>query len=226
MATVVKANAAQTCTSASGLVGFNLDDFAASGRQQIDAARQEAQKILDHARRAAAETEKKAREEGYAAGFNEGQNEAQKTSEQQIQAEVARRLPAMQQTVDELAKKESEWLKQFADTLTKVSVAMAEKIVRRRLEAEPKIVLKWAEEALHHIRSARQLVVAVHPETLVELGEDLENLLRAADLPDTSRLEPDESVERAGVIVRQEGGAVDVQLRAQLDKLASMLGEM
>lgn len=225
MATVVKANTTRASASTSGLVGFNLNDFAASGRQQVDAARQQAQGILDEARRQAVETEKTACEEGYAVGLKEGRRAAEKEFEQQVQAEVSKRLPAMQQTVEELAKKESEWLNQFADTLTAISVAMAEKIVRTRLETEPKIVLKWAEEALHHIRSARELVVAVHPETLVELGEDLENLLRAADLPDSSRLEPDESVERSGVVVRQEGGAVDVQLQAQLDKLTSMLGD-
>lgn len=223
MATVVKANRNAVQPAVSGLVGFNLDDFAASSRQQIEAARREAEKILETARQEAEVMKQAAQEEGYAAGHKQAEVDAEQQLTKRVRREVEQRLPAMQQTVEALAQQEAAWLGEFAETLTAVAVAMAEKVIRGRLETEPAIVLQWAEEALHHIRSARQLVVAVHPETLVELGEELEKLLRGADLPETSRLEPDEAVERAGVVVRQEGGTVDVQLRTQLEKLTGML---
>ncbi len=206
MATVVKANRDTVQPAVSGLVGFNLDDFAASGRQHLEAARREADSILEAAHREAAVIKQAAQEAGYAAGREQAEVDVEQQLNQRVRREVEQRLPAMQQTVEALAQQEAEWLAEFAETLTAVSVAMAEKVIRGRLQHEPTIVLQWAEEALHHIRSARQLVVAVHPETLVELGEELEKLLRGADLPETSRLEPDESVERAGVVVRQEGG--------------------
>ena len=85
------------------------------------------------------------------------------------------------------------------------------------------LLVRWAEEALRSTRSAQRLVVAVHPETLAELGGALDQLLSQSDLPEQTHIEPDESVDRNDVVVRQLGGEINAGLTAQLRRLEEML---
>ena len=71
--------------------------------------------------------------------------------------------------------------------------------------------------------AAVTLAVAVHPETLAQLGPEFDKLLASPDLPEQTHVEPDESVDPAGVVVRQRGGSIDAGLRAQLDRLQELL---
>ncbi len=104
-------------------------------------------------------------------------------------------------------------------------IDISQKIIRGKLEREPEILLRWTSDALSYARSAQKLTVAVHPETLAELGQDIESLLRTPGLPEDSMLVPDESIEPWGVIVRQHGGQIDASLSTQLDSLQAMLNE-
>ncbi len=51
----------------------------------------------------------------------------------------------------------------------------------------------------------------------------MEALLRSASVPEDTRLEPDESLEPFGVVVRQLGGSIDSQLSSQLESLQRQL---
>jgi len=72
-------------------------------------------------------------------------------------------------------------------------------------------------------RSAQRLSVAVHPETLVDLGEKLDQLLASPDLPEATQVVPDASLGRSDVVVRQTGGEIHAGLDAQLERLAELL---
>lgn len=223
MATVLKSQQRQEASTVTGLAGFNLDDLAAGGRLQIEQARREAELILAQARKDATALREQAQQAGRQAGVAEGRADADRQIADAVKQQMDRRMKVMQQTVDQLAVQQSQWLAEFAQTLTGLALAAAERIVQRRLQQEPEIVLTWTEQALRHARSARSLVVAVHPETLAQQGNELEALLGAAGLPEVARVEPDESVERCGVVIRQDGGAVDAQLTTQLQQLEAML---
>ena len=68
-----------------------------------------------------------------------------------------------------------------------------------------------------------RLTLAVHPETLAELGVALDQLLAGPDLPEQTHVEPDESVDRNTVIIRQHGGEINAGLTAQLRRLEELL---
>ena len=76
---------------------------------------------------------------------------------------------------------------------------------------------------LQRTRSATQLTVAVHPETLALLGQSLDELIASPDLPEKSHVEPDESLQRNQVVVRQVGGEIRAGLNDQLQRLAELL---
>ena len=83
--------------------------------------------------------------------------------------------------------------------------------------------IKRAKVRFNAASRSASLAVAVHPETLAQLGSEFDKLLASPDLPEQTHVEPDESVDRQGVVVRQQGGSIDAGLAAQLDRLQELL---
>lgn len=225
MATVLKSSNPSVASPGgfAGVTEFNFDDFAAAGVRHLKSAEAEAARILEAARAEAAEVRQQAHAEGLAEGLAATAKESEARIATGVSREVGKRMPILEATARHLGEAEQVFLEEFRETLIATSLAAAERIVRGRLEREPELLTRWAAEALQAAKTARRLVVAVHPETLVAHGEALEQLLSAPGLPEETRIEPDESVEPAGVVVRREGGTVDLQLKQQLDRLDELL---
>lgn len=68
------------------------------------------------------------------------------------------------------------------------------------------------------------LTVAVHPETLAELGTLLDDLVASPEYPTNTHVVPDETLEMTDVVVRQDGGEIQAGLRTQLERLSEILG--
>jgi flagellar assembly protein FliH len=206
-----------------GLAGFNLSDLADEGRRQLEQCRSQVRQML-----AEAEHDAKAiREEAQKQGYQAGQKKAAIDADRKLQAESELRakesLKVIRDAVTQLHSSHQDWMQQYAEVLTRTSIAAAERIVQRKLEQESEILLQWAADAVHSTRAATNLAVAVHPETLAQLGPEFDKLLASPDLPEQTHVEPDESVDRHSVVVRQRGGSIEAGLRAQLDRLEELL---
>ncbi len=228
MATILKPHAQhvlQQDSSPRGLAGFNLDDITQQTHRKLEEFRAEVATMMQQAN---AEAEQ-VRQQAKAQGLEEGRAQAAQEADQRLQAELQKRVGDQASTVrmmvQQIAEQHNQWMHQYSQTLVQLVVDVAERIVRRKLEHEPQILLRWTEDALSSARSAQRLTVAVHPETLAELGQDLETLLRTPGFPEDSTLIPDESVERWGVVVRQLGGQIDAGLTTQLNALKDLLNE-
>jgi flagellar assembly protein FliH len=92
-----------------------------------------------------------------------------------------------------------------------------------RLDSERELLVRWAGQALQSTRAATRLTLAVHPETLAQLGRSFDQLLASSELPEQTHVQPDESVDRNTVVVRQNGGDIVAGLQAQLERLEEML---
>lgn len=206
-----------------GVAGFNLDDFAEAGVRHLKAVENEAARILADARQEAAKIKQQAQQDGFQQGLKDAEKEAANRVKAGVDQEVAVQLPMLESVVQQLSDTEQKFLESFQECLLGTVLAATERVVLARLEKEPEVLTRWAESAINAAKTARKLVVAVHPETLVSHGEKLEMLLAAPGLPEDVRIEPDESVEPAGVVVRCEGGIVEMTLSNQLERLDEML---
>ncbi len=213
----------QKTASPSGLAGFNFEDLSRQAQQRLIDCREEVARQL-----ADAETEaKRIREQAQQAGLAAGRAQAEQEAEQKLQHAILERMgqhsQAVRVMVTQLADQHQAWMVQYSESLTSLAIEIAERIVRAKLPGDHTILVRWAEDAVMASRSAQRLTVAVHPETLAEVGAALDELLRTPGLPDDTILVPDESVELAGVVVRQLGGDVDASLIAQLQTLRELL---
>tara|TARA_R110002049_G_scaffold2750_8_gene22117 strand:- start:21491 stop:22177 length:687 start_codon:yes stop_codon:yes gene_type:complete len=227
MAFVLKKNSDGDKTPAarevSGLAGFNLNDLADEGRSRLSECRELIEKMLADAQAESQQIKKDAETRGYQDGLDRAAVDADKKLQQAAQQRASQNLKAMHDAVDQLHRSYEQWMQQYSESLNTIALAAAEKIVGHELQRTPELLVQWTDEALRRARSATKLTVAVHPETLAVLGQSLDELIASPDLPEKTHVEPDESLGRNDVVVRQVGGEVRAGLKDQLQRLEELL---
>jgi flagellar assembly protein FliH len=207
----------------SGLAGFNLNDFASEGQKHLEECSRQVRKMLDQAEVDAKQIRKDAERKGH----EEGLRKAEAQLEQRVKTEGDQRaksgLKIIEDAVAQMHENYGQWMQRYTELLNGIALAAAEKITHRKLEQESDLLLTWVTEAVMSTRSAQRLSVAVHPETLVDLGEKLDELLASPDLPESTNVFPDASLGRTEVVVRQTGGEIQAGLDAQISRLAELL---
>ncbi|HSP78349.1 MAG TPA: FliH/SctL family protein [Myxococcaceae bacterium] len=100
---------------------------------------------------------------------------------------------------------------------------IAERIIGRDVEREPSLLADIAARAIEELRSARAVVLRVHPKTAAVLrsrkAELMELIGRAVDVA----IREDTEVAPVGCIVQTEFGTVDAQLPTQFEMLQNVL---
>ncbi|QDT02742.1 flagellar assembly protein H [Rubripirellula lacrimiformis] len=227
MANVLKSTSVPERTKAahdiSGLAGFNLSDLADEGRSRLDQCRTQVRKMLDDAKVEAEKLRLEAEERGYQEGLKRADADIEKRVQKESEARAKESLSLINQAVQKMHLTYDGWMNRYSQSLQSISLAVAERIVRRKLVDEPEILVQWAEEALTSTRTATKLTLAVHPETLAQLGDSLDQMLASPSLPEQTHVEPDESLARDSVAVRQLGGEIQAGLDAQLSRLQELL---
>jgi flagellar assembly protein FliH len=209
--------------SVSGLAGFNLRDLADEGRTRLEECRTQIRQMLQEASQQADQLGKDAEQRGYDEGLARAAVDAEKKLKQEAESRARSGLQLIQQAVQQLHSVHEDWMRKYEESLIRIALSAAERIVLHRLDSERELLVKWADQALQSTRAATSLTLAVHPETLAQLGRSFDQLLASSQLPEQTHVEPDESVDRNTVVVRQNGGDVVAGLQAQLERLEEML---
>ncbi|SEU09340.1 FliH/SctL family protein [Stigmatella erecta] len=181
---------------------MNADIFEARQSAQgiLEEAQREKERILAEALREREDVLAKAREQGRQEGL------AQAT-------ELL--LRAKMQAGEMLASQEQD--------VIALACRIAEKIIGRDIERQPELLVDMCASAIEQLRSARAMVLRVHPKTAQVLRarkpELIELIGRAVDLA----IREDADVAPVGCIVQTEFGTVDAQLPTQFEMLQNVL---
>ena len=163
-------------------------------------AHEQAAQLIEDARQEKDALFEESSERGYAAGLNKW-NEAL--------------AEAWSRRDDFLSRNEAE--------LVKLAVAIAEKIVRRSVEAGSDVVLQTVKEALKSVRGERRITIKVNPSEEDELREQANSLkLLGSEVGDLV-IVGNPSVSAGGCIVESELGVIDAQIDTQLASIEKAL---
>ncbi|MCM2372813.1 FliH/SctL family protein [Aporhodopirellula aestuarii] len=233
-----------------GLAEFNLSDLAAEGREQIKRCQQQVDEMLAAARKQAEQLRATAREQGHTEGTKAAISDIEQRINREAEAKAKNQVESLRKAVLQMKQQYDDWMRQYAEVLTVTAIAAAERLTRSQLhlpnseegyvptesglavsdasgqasdEPAEHLLVRWAREALHSTRSASRLTLAVHPDTLAQLGRALDELLAHPDLPEQSVVVPDETLKVGDVVVRQDGGEISAGLDAQLSRLREEL---
>jgi flagellar assembly protein FliH len=109
----------------------------------------------------------------------------------------------------------------LAQAAARTAVQLARQVLRSELQARPELVARVAAEAINNVLlSARHITVHVHPQDLPLVAEGAEEALQARG----ARLLASPTVERGGVRVESDVGAVDACIATRWRQAAAALG--
>ena len=183
-----------------GVMNAEVFDARQTAQGIIEEANREKERILAEAQREREDLLAKTREQGR----QEGLAQATETL-----------LRAKMQAGEILAQQERD--------VVALACKIAEKIIGRDIERQPELMLEMCATAIEQIRSARSMVLRVHPKTAQVLRsrkpELMELIGRAVDLA----IREDQDVAPVGCIVQTEFGTIDAQLPTQFEMLQNVL---
>lgn len=104
-----------------------------------------------------------------------------------------------------------------------LALKVAAKIISRDLEREPEVLLEIVANCTEAARSAKAMILKVHPDDGKVLREKRPRLIeligRAVDIS----IRDDAEVERGGCVIQTEYGTIDGQIRTQFEMLRNVL---
>lgn len=164
------------------------------------------------------DTERQAlRQAGYQEGYRDGLV-ALENFKQHFAAQATAQIGSL---LDAFDAQQRELDAGLADTLAHCALQLAQQVVRSELAARPELVARVAADAVNAVMlSARHIRVHLHPLDLPLVAEGAEDTLSARG----ARLLPDETVQRGGVRVESDAGAVDARIETRWAQAAAALG--
>ncbi len=158
-----------------------------------------------------------ARQAGYQDGYRDGMSALENFKQsfaQQATAQIGALLEGFDEQFQQL---DARVAKALADT----AVLLARQVVRNELATQPALVARVAADAVAAVMlSARHIVVEVHPQDLPLVAEGAEEALAARG----ARLSANPVIERGGVLVQSDVGAVDARIAMRWTQAAAALG--
>ena len=158
-----------------------------------------------------------ARQAGYQDGYRDGLV-ALENFKQSFAQQATSQIGALLDSFDEqLSALDAE----MAAALARSAVLLAQQVLRAELASHPEVVARVASEAVNAVMlSARHIAVHVHPADLPLVSEGAADALQARG----ARLHADAAIQRGGVLVQSDVGAVDARIGVRWAQAAAALG--
>lgn len=183
----------------------------ARAEQILKQAEARAESIIDRAvegtEKIAGELRAQALAESRAEGIAEGKSEAQKII---AEAEAIRSRAAVER---------EEMLARSQEDIARLALAVAGKIVRREVQADPDCVFDMIAEALGRVKGEDSAVLRVNPRTATVLEENTARLVSASQGVPEVRIVPDPSLEPGDCLVESSRGSVDARIETKIANL-------
>lgn len=200
-------------------VAFNFDDMASQAKKYLDGIRGEAAKILQAAQKEGEVIKKKAEADGRASGMQQ--------VEQMVQQRVAQQMgtlvPALREAITQIGHAKQAWLAHWEKSAVHVATAIAGRIVRHELAADPKITLKLVHETLELAAGSPQVRIHLHPNDHRSLGAEVQTMIKEFAGLGNAELIADPNITPGGCRVETQFGIIDQQIETQMARIEEEL---
>ena len=210
---------------------FNFVDLQEQGNQIVAEARRDAEQILNAARNDAVKICEQAlaaaRDEGRSLGLRDSQEiiakMAAEIAVQQVTAQLATALPALQAAAESLQAERDRWLVRWEQIAVRLGVAIAEKLLHRQLAARPEFATEMISDALRLAAGQPQLTVYLHPDDLSAWGDRAPQIVQSLTACADTTLVPDPHSMRGGCRIETRHGEIDARVETMLHRIAEEL---
>ncbi len=196
---------------------FHLRSFEEEAR-----TREREVKARDILQEALAERDRireEARRAGFEAGLSQGREAGAKAERERVAAETKGLADLLRQAAAAVEGRRAELVAEAERDLVRLAIAIAEKIVRREVEAGTPVAPEVVRRAIELMARRHEVRILLHPADVAVVEAVLPELRRQfADLGKVS-IEASDGVSRGGCRVASREGAVDADLRTQLEEI-------
>jgi type III secretion protein L len=169
-------------------------------RDVVSIAQERARQIIAQAERESDEIREKAHQEGKAQGL----------------AEWNRILAQASKRAEELTKS-------WEETMLRLSVRVAEKIVGEQLRLHPDTIVEIVREVLKNVRPGKRLAIQVNPSEAQRVRARIDRLKEGVGVSSEIEIVATASVPAGGCVIDSELGIIDARLETQLKCLEEIL---
>jgi flagellar assembly protein FliH len=155
-----------------------------------------------------------ARQEGHAAGYEEGQRSAA--------GSLAPVIQALQSAVSAVAANETQLTAQAEKAVVELSLAIAHKIIPQAINDLPDALLTVLNQALSKVLTGTRLNLRVNPEDLERLSANQSELALPPIDPTRLSWSADPTVGPGGCILETDFGDIDARIEHQLTIIESL----
>ncbi len=219
MSAVIKTDASRGPAFGAQLSTFNLEDIADEAKGYLDQVRAQAAEIIANANKVAESVRAQAHEEGQQRAWETAQSLANRQLSQQLDT----LMPALGQAIEKIHELRAEFLGHWQRRIVALSVAIAQRIMRRELTEPARLTEKLIHETLEMAAGSAPIHLHLNPQDHETLKDHLPRMFQQLGSLAPSHVVPDPSVSPAGCIVKTEFGQIDQTVEAQLQRIEQEL---
>ncbi len=219
---------------AGGLVtrGFqDLGDLQKQAAGIVEAARVEAARIIAEAQTQAATLADEAAPRGFAEGREqglvEGREEGCQVGREETIGQYTEQLASLAESwtaaIDAFETDRSAALQTAREDIVELAMAMAARITRRVIEADPSVVQDQVAEAISLVSASSVMALSINPDDRKLVQAVLPALCERLEAGKHVELRDDPLVERGGCVLSTGKGVIDATLEKQIERIAEVL---
>lgn len=186
-----------------------------SKEMEIEERIQHAEALVEQARLNADLVQRRAHEEGVAAGRAEGAAAAE--------ARFTGLITALKQQIDGLTAYRSSLLREAEQGALELALAVARRVVHHEISLNRETVAHVIRDAMRQIGDATQTRIRLNPEDFELMNRDWSLFKDHLGQVEGIQFEADEQVDRGGCIVETDVGGIDARMAHQLDTVEQAL---
>jgi flagellar assembly protein FliH len=196
-------------------VAFSFADMRGQANDYLGTVRDEAAKIIQQAHQQAEQIRRKAE----VAGRKAAEAAVERLLDEKVGKRMQTLLPALERVMQEINDAKGQLLARWEQSATRVATAMAARIVRREIAADPQITLDLISDALRLATGAAEITLYINPTDYKHLGSQINRLAETLGQLMPSAVVADESISPGGCRIETRYGEIDQQIEAHLRRI-------
>ena len=164
--------------------------------------------------------------EAYRKGMQDGMQKARADQEAAFDVQFNSRLRAVDSLLAEARQTQQNWAPRLEQKVIVLSLAIAESIIKKQIEADPSLVEGIVREALGYVVNSEKLVLKVSPADYETINSRRDDWFLNAGNAKEFRIEMDSRLGPGNCLVETDGGVIDATIRSRLDVIAENLARI
>lgn len=172
-----------------------------------------------------AAAQKESFEQGYAQAMKDGEEQYAHRLREECEKLVEPQCEQLHQVMAAVQNAWNQFRGNVENVVVTLSLAAAERVVKKEVKNDDRIILNQIREGLKRITGAEHLKLRLHQDDEKIVRKSRTELIANVDSVRDIVVEPDESVSRGGCILESESGSVDATIETQTKRMADLLTE-